>query len=77
MYISFVRPVLEYESKIESEQVEAMRIVTGANKLCGVEKLYDDTGWEKLATRRTNRWCYLHNSSTYVKQPIQGLITGQ
>ena len=56
MYISFVRPVLEYggpiwdncskedKSKIESVQIEAMRIVTGATKLCSIAKLYDDTG---------------------------------
>ena len=64
MYISFVRPVLEYggpiwdncskedKSKIESVQIEAMRIVTGATKLCSIAKLYDDTGWETLQRRR-------------------------
>ena len=63
MYISFVRPVLEYggpiwdncnkeeKSNLESVQIEAMRIATGATKLCSIEKLYKDTGWEKLQTR--------------------------
>ena len=64
MYISFVRPVLEYggpiwdncnkeeKSKLESVQTEAMRIVTGATKLCSIEKVYKDTGLETLQTRR-------------------------
>ena len=67
MYISFVRPVLEYggpiwdncnkeeKSKLESVQIEAMRIVTGATKLCSIEKLYKDTGWETLQTRRNKQ----------------------
>ena len=64
MYISFIRPTLEYsgvvwdncsnqdKKLIESIQIEAMRIVTGATKLCSIGKLYDDTGWESLEARR-------------------------
>ena len=56
MYFSFIRPVLEYggtvwdncikddKTRIEAIQIEAMRIVTGATKLCSIAKLYDDTG---------------------------------
>ena len=67
MYISFVRPVLEYggpiwdncnkeeKSKLESVQTEAMRIVTGATKLCSIEKLYKDTGLETLQTRHNKQ----------------------
>ena len=67
MYISFVRPALEYggpiwdncnkeeKSKLESVHIEAMRIVTGATKLCSIEKLYKDTGWETLQTRRNKQ----------------------
>ena len=40
---------------IESIQIEAMRIVTGATKLCSIGKLYDDTGWESLEARRENQ----------------------
>ena len=40
--------------KIEHVQIEAMRIVTGGTKLTSINKLYDETGWEKLADRRTN-----------------------
>ena len=31
-----------------------MRIVTGGTKLTSINELYDETGWEKLADRRTN-----------------------
>ena len=66
MYFSFKRPILEYgdviwdsniqylADKIEHVQIEAMRIVTGGTKLTSINKLYDETGWEKLADRRTN-----------------------
>ena len=29
-----------------------MRIVTGATKLCSIAKLYEETGWATLETRR-------------------------
>ena len=79
MYISFVRPVLEYggpiwdncskedKSKIESVQIEAMRIVTGATKLCSIAKLYDDTGWETLQRR-----CYKQKLLIFYKM-VHGL----
>ena len=61
--LDFVRPVLKYcetfwdnfsnEDKkyIESNQTEAMKIVTGANKLCSIAKLNDDIRWEILQVR--------------------------
>ena len=64
MYVSFIRPTLEYsgvvwdnctkqdKNLLEDIQIEAMRIVTGATKLCSIDKLYIDTGWEKLKARR-------------------------
>ena len=45
----------EDKTRIESIQIEAMRIVTGATKLCSIAKLYEDTGWETLQTRRTKQ----------------------
>ena len=60
MYISFVRPLLEYanivwdnctiENKriVENIQLEAARIVTGGTKLCSIQRLYDETKWETL-----------------------------
>ena len=64
MYISFIRPILEYSGAIwdncnnedsillEAVQIEAMRIITGATKLCGISKLYEDTGFITLSKRR-------------------------
>ena len=54
MYISFLRPVLEYggtifdnctkedKSRIESIQIDGMRIVTGATKLCSIANMILD-----------------------------------
>jgi hypothetical protein len=64
MYFSFIRPILEYGdvvwdtqthyliNKIENVQSEAARIVTGGTKLTSIQKLYEETGWEKLLERR-------------------------
>ena len=65
MYISFIRPLLEYsdsvwdnastESKKQLEAVhnEAARIITGATKLCSIKKFLTDLGWESLQSRRS------------------------
>ena len=64
MYISYIRPLIEYsnsvwdncstESKnqLESIHIEAARVITGATKLCSIEKLFADLGWESLQKRR-------------------------
>jgi 2-oxoglutarate dehydrogenase complex dehydrogenase (E1) component-like enzyme len=64
MYFSFIRPILEYGhvvwdtqthyliNKIENVQSETARIVTGGTKLTSIQKLYEETGWEKLLERR-------------------------
>ena len=64
MYISFVRPLLEYgdviwdnctsylKNSIESIQHEAARIVVGATKLCSIHNLLSDLKWDSLAERR-------------------------
>ena len=64
MYISFIRPLLEYsdavwdnataESKKQLEAVhnEAARIITGATKLCSINNLLADLGWVTLQARR-------------------------
>ncbi len=66
LYFSFIRPLLEYSDlvwdncsielkrELEAIQVEAARIVTGATKLCNIDKLYNELKWEKLETRRKN-----------------------
>ena len=64
LYVTFIRPLLEYSdvlwdnctaeqsNDIESIQIEAARIVTGATKLCSIAKLYNDVKWETLSNRR-------------------------
>ncbi len=66
MYISLIRPLLEYadvvwsnctlelKKQLESVQIEAARIVCGATKLCNIEKLYHELKWETLDNRRNN-----------------------
>ena len=64
LYISFIRPILEYGDiiwdnstallvhKLENVQLEAARIVTGGTRLTSFTNLYKETGWEKLNSRR-------------------------
>ena len=64
IYISFIRPLLEYAdvvwdnctqqeaNELEKNQNEAARIVTGATKLASIQSLLSDTGWESLTSRR-------------------------
>ena len=69
----FIRPILEYGdviwdcqnlsliNKVENVQLEAARIVTGGTKFTSLQKLYAETGWEKLSYRRENhRLILLH-----------------
>ncbi|MEW8548206.1 MAG: reverse transcriptase family protein [Candidatus Thiodiazotropha sp.] len=73
MYVSFIRPLLEYgdiiwdnctaanKRALENIQVEALRITTGGTKVCSIQKLYDDSNWETLQTRRNNhKLCQLY-----------------
>jgi hypothetical protein len=39
-------------NKIENVESEAARIVTGGTKWTSIQKLYEETGWEKLLERR-------------------------
>ena len=64
MYLSFIRPVMEYgdiifdnspdycKDKLEKINIEAARIITGATKLVSLNKLYTESGFESLETRR-------------------------
>ena len=75
MYISFVRPLLEYcdsvwdnattESKkqLDAIHIEAARIITGATKLCSISLLLSDLGWESLL--QNHPWSYTHISHWY------------
>ena len=67
LYISFIRPILEYGSEVwdgcslidserlEKVQLEAARIVTGLPIYASKNSLYYETGWETLYTRRKNK----------------------
>ena len=64
IYISFIRPILEYsdvvwdncnsaeKEELEKIQHEAARIVTGCTKLVSINNLYEEVGWETLGQRR-------------------------
>ena len=64
MYISFIRPLLEYcdsvwdnapteaKRQLDAVHIEAARTITGATKLCSIDKLFADLGWESLQSRR-------------------------
>ena len=64
IYFSFIRPILEYGSpvwdgstsidadKLERIQLTAARIVTGAMHGTSNAKLYEELGWQTLASRR-------------------------
>ena len=66
IYMSFIRPILEYAdviwdsqnqsliNKLENVQLDAARIVTEGAKLTGLNRLYEETKWEKLSDRRQN-----------------------
>ena len=65
MYISFIRPLIEYsdavwdncstESKKQLDLIhhEAARIITVGTKLCSIQKLVSELGWETLQERRS------------------------
>ena len=64
IYISFIRPILEYGNEIwdncqqyekddlEKIQIEAARIATGTTKLVSIASLYSEIGWNSLDTLR-------------------------
>ena len=64
-YVSFVLPLLEYGDalwdgafqadldRLETVQIRAMRIVTGATARSSVQGLYNDLGWHTLQQRRS------------------------
>ena len=64
MYCAFVRPLLEYsdivwdncssesQKNLDAIHVEAAGIVTGGTKLCSIDKLYSELGWDSLQSRR-------------------------
>lgn len=67
IYISYVRPILEYSSivwdnctaeqagSLEKLQNEAARIVTGLTRSVSLERLYRECNWDSLTSRRYNQ----------------------
>lgn len=64
IYITFIRPLLEYsdavwdncstecKTQLDSIHNEAARIVSGATKLCSIQRMFAELGWETLQERR-------------------------
>ena len=93
IYISFIRPVIDYadtiwdnctqndRQELEKIQLEAARISTGATKLISIQKLYDETGWEPLETRRKKHKLvlyykmYNHLTPPYLSSLVPPLIS--
>ena len=67
LYLIYIRPIFEYacevwdncgvsnSCKLERLQLEAARIITGLPIFTNTEYLYRETGWERLAERRTRK----------------------
>ena len=70
IYISYVRPLLEYSSivwagctdqqsvSLERIQNEAARVVTGLTRSVSLNNLYKECGWASLQHRREMQKCY-------------------
>ncbi len=81
IYISFIRPVLEYgdvlfdsctnqeKDELEKIQQEAARIVTGTTKLVSIQKLMNEVGWETLESRRQKHKLALFFKMTTARTP--------
>ena len=64
IYFADIRPLLEYndavwdncstatKKQLDAIHLEAARIISGATKLCSIDKLFSELGWESLQTRR-------------------------
>ena len=64
MYVAFIRPLLEYcdsvwdnsssemKKKFDAIHIETARTFTGATKLCSIDKLLLELGWETVQSRR-------------------------
>ena len=64
IYFAFIRPLLEYSDSVwdncsneAKRQLDSIHheagIITGGTKLCSLEKLLADLGWDSLQERRT------------------------
>ena len=88
MYISYVRPLLEYSSivwdgcteqdknTLELLQNEAALIVTGLTRSANIENLYKECGWVSLAKRRHfQKLCFMFKCiNNFVQDYISDII---
>ena len=60
-------------------QIEAMRIVTGGNKLTSIQMLYKETGWETLSERREKHKLTMFYKMVSKETPyyLQNLVPNQ
>ena len=77
MYISYIRPILEYsdsvwdiastdvKKQLDAIHTEAPRIITGATKLCSIDKLCADLGWDTLQERHNKHKLVICRLSIY------------
>ena len=87
LYFAFIRPLLEYSCSVwdncstenkkilESIHTEAARIITGATKLCYIEKLYSELGWETLQERRNKQKLIIFFIKLYIMKHRHILMT--
>ena len=80
-YFTFVRPLLEYgdilfdsctkelSDKLESVQLEAARLVTGAKRYTSHQALYNELGWITLENRRKCINC--KKLTAFIKRHVQ------
>ena len=80
IYISYVRPILEYScivwdgctveqwESLQKLQNEAARIVTELTKSVTLERLYQECGWQSLQERRTNQ------KMKFMYKAVNGLV---
>jgi hypothetical protein len=74
IYLTFIRPLLEYscevwdncsqrdKDRLEKLQLEAAHLVTGLTVYSSRESLYQETGWEKISSRRERKkLCLMYN----------------
>ena len=93
IYLTYIRQILEYGDVIwdypnhslvigiENVQLEAARIFMGGTKSTSLKKLYDETGWEKLFSRRENHKLIMlykiinKNSPAYLQNMLPSLVS--
>ena len=70
----------ESKKKLDAIHIEAGRIISGASKLCGVEKLLVELGWDSLQNMRNKHKLVIFNkimhglSPNYLRDLVPPLV---